>query len=46
MGTFVVGSIVVVIAAFIIANMIKKKKKGNSVLCGDDCKHCGGHCWH
>ncbi|WP_455714359.1 FeoB-associated Cys-rich membrane protein [Anaerosporobacter sp.] len=44
MGTILVGSILVVIVTLIIKHMVTEKKKGNSVVCGGDCKHCGGHC--
>lgn len=44
MGTVVVGVIVLALVAFIIRGMIKDKKAGKSVHCGNDCKHCGGHC--
>lgn len=44
MGTFVVGSIVIAYIGITIAGMVKDKKKGKSIQCGNDCKHCGGHC--
>ncbi len=46
MGTFIVGMVLVVIVGLIIRNMIKKKRQGKSVVCGGDCKHCGGHGCH
>lgn len=44
MGTFIVGVIIVAIVSFIIAGMMKDKKNGKSIQCGNDCKHCHGHC--
>lgn len=44
MATFIVGGILAVIVCFVIRSMIRDKKKGKSLQCGCDCKHCGGHC--
>lgn len=44
MGTFLVLAVLVLIVALIIRGMIRDKKAGKSVLCGGDCKYCGGHC--
>lgn len=44
MGTIFIGAIVIGIVCLIIWNMIRDKKKGKSLQCGCDCKHCGGHC--
>lgn len=44
MGTFIVGLIVLAIVAAIVRNMIKAKKAGKSIQCGDGCAHCGGNC--
>lgn len=44
MGTFLVGVLLLVVIGVIVKNMIKNKKAGKSVVCGGDCKHCGGHC--
>ncbi|MCI6631224.1 MAG: FeoB-associated Cys-rich membrane protein [Lachnospiraceae bacterium] len=44
MATFIVGAALVIIVAFIIRRMIRDKKKGKSLQCGCDCKHCGGCC--
>lgn len=44
MGTFIVGSLVLLIVAAIITKMVKDKKNGKSIQCGGDCGHCGGHC--
>lgn len=46
MGTAIVLLGVVGVVALIIRGMIKDKKAGKSVVCGGDCKHCGGHCSH
>ena len=44
MGTVVTGAVVVVIVGLIIRSMVRDKKNGKSILCGGDCKNCGGHC--
>ncbi len=44
MGTIFIGAIVIGIVCLIIWSMIRDKKKGKSLQCGCDCKHCGGHC--
>lgn len=44
MGTLLVLAVLVLIVAMIIRGMIRDKKNGKSVLCGGDCKYCGGHC--
>ena len=44
MGTFIIGIIVLALAALAVRSMVKDKKSGKSVQCGNDCKHCGGHC--
>ncbi len=44
MGTIVVGIILCLIIALVIASMVRDKKNGKSIHCGDDCKHCGGRC--
>lgn len=46
MGTVIVGLIVLLVVVCIVRSMIKNKKRGKSIQCGDDCKHCGGHCCH
>lgn len=43
-GTIFVGGILVGIVALIIRYMLMEKKKGKSMVCGGDCKNCGGHC--
>ena len=40
-GTAIVLAIVVGIVALIVRSMIKRKKKGQSIQCGDCCK-CSG----
>ena len=44
MGTLIVGGIVLLVVALAVGSMIRDKKKGKSIQCGSDCKHCGGHC--
>lgn len=44
MGTLVVLAAVAAVIALIIRSMVKDRKAGKSVICGGDCKHCGGHC--
>lgn len=44
MGTWIVLAVLVLIVALIIRGMIRDKKNGKSVLCGGDCKSCGGYC--
>lgn len=44
MGTIIVGLVLIGIVVLIIRSMISDKKKGKSLSCGGDCKHCGGHC--
>lgn len=44
MGTVLVLAIVGGMVGLIIRSMVRDKKKGKSIQCGCDCKHCGGHC--
>ncbi|MDE6312585.1 MAG: FeoB-associated Cys-rich membrane protein [Lachnospiraceae bacterium] len=44
MGTWIAGTVVVLMVAVAIGSMIKDKKNGKSLQCGCDCKNCGGHC--
>lgn len=44
MGTYIVGFIVFGGLALAVYNLVKDKKKGKSIQCGQDCKHCGGGC--
>lgn len=43
MGTLVAAILVFGIVAIGIKSMIRDKKNGKSVICGGECKHCGGH---
>lgn len=42
MGTFIVGTLLVGVVALIIRKMIRDKKRGKSLQCGGNCKHCSG----
>ena len=44
MGTVVVFLALVCVVGLVIRSMVKDKKAGKSLQCGQDCKHCGGHC--
>ncbi len=44
MGTIIVAIGLLTVVGFIIKSMVKDKKAGKSLHCGNDCKHCGGHC--
>ena len=44
MGTAVVFVLLVGVVGMIIRSMIKDKKAGKSLQCGQDCSHCGGCC--
>jgi hypothetical protein len=44
MGTLITGIVVLGIVSFIVKGMIRDKRNGKSIQCGNDCKHCGGHC--
>ncbi len=46
MATCIVGLILAGIVGLVIYSMARDKKKGKSLQCGCDCKHCGGHCSH
>lgn len=43
-GTIITAGVLVCVVGLVIAVMVKDKKKGKSVICGGDCKNCGGHC--
>ena len=43
-GTVIVGVILIVLVALIIASMVRDKKRGKSLQCGGDCSKCKGHC--
>ena len=44
MGTVIVLLALARVVGLIIRSMVKDKKAGKSVQCGQNCKHCGGHC--
>ena len=44
MGTAIVLVILAGVVGIIIRSMVKDKKAGKSLQCGQDCKHCRGHC--
>ena len=46
MGTIIVSGILILIVALIIRSMIRDKKAGKSLHCGNDCKRCSGRCHH
>ena len=44
MGTAVIFVLLVGVVGIIIRSMIKDKKAGKSLQCGQDCSHCSGCC--
>ncbi len=44
MGTAVGILILIVLVGAAVRSMVKDKKAGKSLQCGQDCKHCSGHC--
>ena len=44
MGTVIVLLALAGVVGLIIRSMVKDKKAGKSVQCGQNGKHCGGHC--
>lgn len=44
MGTAVIFVLLVGVVGIIIRSMIKDKKAGKSLQCGQNCNHCSGHC--
>lgn len=44
MGTIIVAAIVAGVVALIIRKMVHDRRNGKSIICGGDCKDCGGHC--
>lgn len=44
MGTAIVLIILAGVIVLVMRSMIKDKKAGKSLQCGQDCSHCGGHC--
>lgn len=43
MGTIIVGSVVAASLILAVRSMINAHRRGESVVCGGDCSHCG-HC--
>lgn len=43
-ATLGVGAILLGVVVLAVRSMLKDKKKGKSIQCGGDCKHCGGQC--
>ena len=44
MGTVIVCVLLVGVVGLVIRSMVKDKKAGKSLQCGQNCKHCCGHC--
>lgn len=44
MGTVIVLLILAGVVGLVIRSMVKDKKAGKSLQCGQDCSRCGGHC--
>ena len=44
MGTAVVFVLLVGVVGIIIRSMMKDKKAGKSLQCGQNCNRCSGHC--
>lgn len=44
MGTFIVLAVLCGIVALIVRGMVRDRKNGKSIQCGEDCSHCGGSC--
>ena len=44
MGTAITSMVIIGIVGFIVKGMIKDKKAGKSIHCGNSCKDCGGSC--
>ena len=43
-GTIIILLALAAVVGLIIRSMVKDKKAGKSLHCGQDCSHCGGHC--
>lgn len=41
-GTFIVLAVLVVIVCIVVRSMIRDKKNGKSIQCGDECSKCRG----
>lgn len=46
MGTMITGLVLAGVLGIVVRSMIRDKKSGKSIQCGNDCSHCGGHCCH
>ncbi|MCI5903006.1 MAG: FeoB-associated Cys-rich membrane protein [Blautia sp.] len=46
MGTVIVLLILAGVIGLAIRSMVKDRKAGKSLQCGQNCSHCGGHCHH
>lgn len=46
MGTLVVFIVVAGLIGVAVKSMVRDKKNGKSIQCGQSCKDCGGHCCH
>ena len=44
MGTAIVLLILAGVVGLAVRSMVKDKKAVKSLQCGQDCKHCSGHC--
>ncbi|MCI6868677.1 MAG: FeoB-associated Cys-rich membrane protein [Lachnospiraceae bacterium] len=44
MGTAIVLLMLAAVIGIVVRSMVKDKKAGKSLQCGQNCKHCGGHC--
>ncbi|MGN0251345.1 MAG: FeoB-associated Cys-rich membrane protein [Oliverpabstia sp.] len=44
MGTAIVLVLLIGAVGLIIRSIVKDKKAGKSLQCGQNCKRCGGHC--
>ncbi|MCI8625252.1 MAG: FeoB-associated Cys-rich membrane protein [Lachnospiraceae bacterium] len=44
MGTLAVGAVLTAVLGLAIRSMIRDKKKGHSIQCGMECKHCNRCC--
>ena len=46
MGTVIVLLILAGVIGLAIRSMVKDRKSGRSLQCGQNCSHCGGQCHH
>ena len=44
MGTAIVLLMLAAVVGLALRSMVKDKKAGKSLQCGQNCKHCSGHC--